>query len=164
MTEPPDASPGVPPYRNHSSMAVKSQEKLREDSRGLGRLRVPLPVTVRRVGAAPAAAPAGFFVPDLCRGGNGPCRLLAISNLTHRLAYTNAVVKGWPENILFLVKVTKGNRDGAAFLQQNAIPVFFSCSHGPAAPPVSPRKPPAHGAARAAAPARPSPAAQTGGG
>ena len=44
------------PHRNHSSMAVKPQEKVRQDSKGLGRLLFR--VAVWRVGAAPAAAPA----------------------------------------------------------------------------------------------------------
>lgn len=44
------------PHRNHSSMAVKPQEKVRQDSRGLGRFLFR--VAVWRVGAAPAAAPA----------------------------------------------------------------------------------------------------------
>jgi len=50
MTEPPDLRPGVPSYWNHSSMAVKSQEMLRLDTRGFGRLRVRLRVAARRAG------------------------------------------------------------------------------------------------------------------
>ena len=59
------------PHRNHSSMAVKPQEKVRQDSSGLGRFLFR--VAVRRVGAAPAAAPAPLSVPDCahsCRSGS----------------------------------------------------------------------------------------------